>query len=241
MKKLFAILVLLSLLLTACAVEKPAEDAAEEPAEAEEPAAEEPAPLVPEEPAAEVPAEAEEPAAETPAEEAPEEPAAPVSDEQTFEVGIGDKVTYKGTTFTVEDIENVGNEMYLRFDADAYTLKLANLRKPEILNSVEYELLDNTDYQKTHKVMLRLKPFKLGENEYLVEVRKPITVSGKLFTLGEVKYDSTGGESAYFNAGNYQYWVKLGETVRVNGLSVSLLRAFYKQRQYAVLKIVPAA
>ncbi len=239
MKKLFAILALLSLLLTACAVEKQAEETAAAPAEeaVEEPAAEEPAPLTPEEPAVEAPAEeAAKETAEVPA-SAPEEP----KDEQTFEVGIGDKVTYKGTTFTVEDIENVGNEMYLRFDADAYTLKLANLRKPEILNSIEYEILDNTDYQKKLKVMLRLKLFKLGENEYLVEVRKPITISGKLFTLGEVKYDSTGGESAYFNAGKYQYWVKLGETVRVNGLSVSLLKAFYRQRQYAVLKIVPSA
>ncbi|MBU2637455.1 MAG: hypothetical protein KJ955_00610 [Nanoarchaeota archaeon] len=239
MKKLFAILVLLSLLLTACAVEKLAEEAS--PSDV---AVEEPAPLV-EEPAVEAPAEE---AVEEPAEEAVEEaPAEPVvetpapSDEQTFEVGKGDSVTYKDTTFTVEDIRNVGNEMYIRFDADAYTLKLSGISKPEILNSVEYEIIDNTDYQTKSKVMLRLKPFVLGENEYLLEKSGTLTVGEKLFTLGEVKYDSSAGVSAYFNAGNYQYWVKLGSTVTVNGLSVTLLRAFYKQRQYAVLKIVPTA
>jgi len=87
---LLSLVIVLSMLLSACVTPTPAPPAAPEEPAAEEPAAEEPAAEEPaaEEPAAEEPA-AEEPAAEEPAAEEPAEEAAPEAEAEADAVKIG--------------------------------------------------------------------------------------------------------------------------------------------------------
>jgi PBP1b-binding outer membrane lipoprotein LpoB len=231
MKKLLVILLALAVILTACA-----QKAADTAAPVETPAVETPVVEAP----AEIPAEApaEEAVEETPEEEAPAEAVieAP-TDEMNYEVAIGDSITYKDTTFLIDNIANSGNELYLNFNA--FILKLKGLNKPEILNDVEYKIASNANVQKTEKVTLNVKPLKLEKNQYLIMKDKSVTVNGTALTLGEVKMDTRSQESAYFYINGHEYWIKLGDTADADNLSVTLDEIFYQQRRYAILTIVP--
>lgn len=239
MKKILLVILALTLLLTACAQQK--EDAAPS---AETPAAE--APAAPEAPAEtplvqETPAEApaspkEETKTETPA-EVPK-PEAAKEKGQTYEVTIGDEVKYNGITFKVEDIKNNGNQLYLNFDP--YILRINGLNKPEILSDIEFTITDNTKFMSDHSVALNVKPLVLGKDEYFLEFKEIVKIGNYTLELGEVKYDQGGYDSAYFITNEKQYWARLGTPVTAEKLEVTLLKAFYRQRQYAILKIVPA-
>lgn len=246
MKKIILVLLALALLVTACAQQPAAETAApaapaEIPAEtpaAETPAApaetpeEEPVALTPAAPADETPAApAETPKAEEPAAKAPE------SDEQFFNVKEGDTVTYKASTFTVEDLTNSGN--YMTLDFNPFRFHLYALNKPEILSGIEYTIVEN-NFNTQNSVKLRVRPLVLGDNEYLLERTDAVDVSGKKISLAEVATDSKVGEFAYVAINGTSYWAKVGTPVTAEKLEVTLLKAFYKQRQYAILKIVPA-
>ena len=236
MKKLLVILLALAVILTACA-----QKAAETTAPVETPVVETPA--APEAPAV-TPAET--PAEETPAVPAEEVPLTPVvpaetpkveSDEMTYEVAIGDKITYKDTTFTVDNIANSGNELYLNFNP--FILKLQRLNNPEIVNNIEYKLTSNVKYRNANTVTLNVKPLKLEKNQYLIMEDKTVTINNTVITLGEVKIDINGLKSAYFTIKEDTYWVKLTDTVDTGKFLVTLDRAFYQQRKYAIWTIVP--
>ncbi|MDI6737893.1 MAG: hypothetical protein QME12_05265 [Nanoarchaeota archaeon] len=238
MKKIIVIMLAFALLLTACAQQKAAETAM--PAVPES-SAEAPAIETPEAPAAET---NEEPVALIPAEEEPaaapkeETPAhAPETDEMNYEVNIGDEIKYKDTAFSIDNIANSGNELYLNFNA--YILKLKGLNKPEILNDVAYKIASNANYVKDHTVTLNVQPFKLGKNQYLIMKDKSVNVNGTTLLLGDVKMDTNGLESAYFYIKDYEYWIKLKQTVDATNLSVTLDSAFHQQKKYAILTIVP--
>lgn len=225
----------LAVILTACAQQKAAEIVAPEaPAEipAETPVVETP---VTETPAAPVETPKEEPKAETPA--VPVEAPKAQTDEMTYEAALGDKITYKDTTFSIDNIANSGNELYLNFNS--YILKLKSLNKPEILDNVAYKIESNANFVKAHTVTLNVQPFKLGKNQYLIMKDKSVTVNGTTLLLGDVKMDTNGLESAYFYINDYEYWIKLKNTVDAGKLSVTLDSVFYQQRKYAILTIVP--
>lgn len=235
MKKILLVFLALALLLTACAQQKATETAAPEaPAEipTETPVVETPAA---ETPAAPIETPTETPVALTPA--APAEAPKAQTDEQIFEVKEGDTIAYKEKSIIVEEIANSGNYMTLKFDDFRFHLYAVN--KPEILNNIEYQIVEN-NFNTKNSVKLRVKTVKLEKDEYMLETRGSVTVNNKRFMLGNVQQDNRGDESAYFLIGDNEYWAKVGDTVNANGLSVTLLKAFFKQRQYAILKIVPA-
>lgn len=235
MKKLLVLLLALAVILTACA-----QKAAETTAPAETPVVETPAEVPAETPVVETPAV---PAEEVPLTPAVETPVAPAetpkveSEDMTSEVAIGDKITYKDTTFTIDNIANSGNELYLNFDP--FILKLQGLNNPEILNNVEYKITSNENFRNAHTVTLNVKPLKLEKNQYLIMEDKTVTINNTVITIGEVKVDTNGLKSAYFNVNEDTYWVKLKGTVDIGKFSVTLDRAFYQQRKYAIWTIVP--
>lgn len=231
MKRIIALLLVLSLLLTACAQQKAVETAPVE-VPAEEPVVETPAVETPAAPAEEP--EAVEEAAETPA--TPAETPKAETDEQFFDVKKGDSITYKTTTFVVEDLTNQGNYMTLYFDPIRFHLYALN--KPEILSGIEYTIVEN-NFNRQNSVKLRVRSLVLGKDEYLLEKGNAATVGGKQFILGDVMLDTRATESVYFTMDLHQYWVSLGNTIDADGFSITLKSAFYKQRQYAILKIVP--
>lgn len=242
MKKIILVLLALALLVTACA-QQPAAETTAPAAPAEIPAE------TPEAPAAETPAAPaetpkEEPVALTPPAPAVETPAAPAetpkaeTDEQIFEVKEGDSFTYKTTFFLVEEIAKSGNYMTLKFEND-FRFHLYAVNKPEILNGIEYQIIEN-NFNTKNSVKLRVKTVKLEKDEYMLETRGSVTVNNQTLMLGNVQQDNRGDESAYFLIGDNEYWAKVGDTVNAKGISVTLLKAFYKQRQYAILHIVPA-
>jgi len=237
MRKLILVLMVLAVLVTACAQQKAAEPAA--PAGGLTPVEETPAPEAPESPV-------EEPVAETPAEEtpAPEEapaetpaPAATNADEQFFDVKEGDTITYKSQKIIIEDLTNQGNYATMYIDPIRYHLYAVN--KPEILNNIEYQIVEN-NFNTANSIKLRIRPLKLEAGEYLVLKDEIVTVNNVQLTLGAVQVDSRNQESAYVYVGGIEYRVKLGETVNAGTLAVTLKSPFYKQKQYAILKIVPA-
>ena len=122
---------------------------------------------------------------------------------------------------------------------NSYPLKLKGINKPEILNDVEYKLASNANYRNAHTVTLNVKPLKLEKDQYLIMKDKTVTVNNTVITVGEVKVDTSGLESAYFNVNDHTYWVKLKATVDADKLSVTLDRVFYQQRNYAIWTIVP--
>jgi len=240
MKKLAIILLILSILLTACAIEAPVE---ETPGELEEETV--PEETVPEEPI-------EEPVEEEVVEEEPEEPIEePVEEEvveeevvedeegdaNLFEIMQGDTVPYDGKSILVEDIGKYGSEVYLK--EGAYRIKLSGTRSPEIVNNLEYEIVENT-FNKNSKVKISIKPPVFGEDEYLVQKGTYVTVNNTKIELEFVRSEKVGTASAYFSVQDIvsDKWIKLGETKEVNGFEITLQRAFWKSRQYAVLKIV---
>lgn len=232
MKRIIALLLVLSLLLTACAQQKAVETAPVE-VPAVEPVVETPAvePVV-ETPAVEAPAE--QPVAETPA--APAETPKAETNEQFFDVKKGDTITYKTTTFVIEDLTNSGNYMTLYFDPVRF--HLYELNKPEILNGIEYTIVEN-NFNRQNSVKLRVKPLVLGKDEYLLEKGDAVTVKGTTLILGNTQLDERKYESAYFSIGWDEYWVGLGSTVKAGNLTITLKSAYYRQKQYAILKIVP--
>lgn len=237
MKKILVILLALALLLTACAQQKAAETAVPE-VPAEIPAEEPTVPLVetPAAPAEDTPVvPAETPLAETPA--APAEAPKAQTDEMDYEVAIGDKITYKDTVFTIDNMANSGNELYLNFNA--FILKLKELNKPEILDNVEYKIASNENFVKAHTVTLNVKPLKLEKDQYLIMKEKSVSVNGTTVTLGEIRVEANGQVSTYVVVNERAYWVKLKETVDAGKLSVTLDRAFYQQWHYAILTLVP--
>ena len=239
MKKLLVLLLALAVIVTACA-QKPAEivvvETSAAPADIPAAPAETPPVETPAVPAEETPVET--PKKEVPKVETPVVPAeTPKADEMTYEVAIGDEITYKDTAFTIDNIANSGNELYLNFNA--FILKLKGLNKPEILNDVEYKIASNENVKKAGTVTLNVKPLTLEKNQYLIMKDKSVTVNNTILTLGEVKQDTSGMESAYFSVGGYEYWVKLKGTLDAGTLSVTLDRIFYQQRSYAILTIVP--
>ncbi|MFA5887369.1 MAG: hypothetical protein WC852_01510 [Candidatus Nanoarchaeia archaeon] len=241
MKKLLVILLALAVILTACA-QKPAEITAPvETPVAETPVAETPAEEVPLTPAIEETETPAAPAEETPVvplvEETTAETPKAETDEKTYEVAIGDKITYKDTTFLIDNIANSGNELYLNFNG--FILKLKSLNKPEILDNVEYKITSNANFVRTHSVTLNVSPFKLEKNQYLIMKESAVIVNNTRLVLGDVKIDTYQQESAYFSVGGYEYWVKLKDTQIAGNLSVTLDQVFHQQRRYALLTIVP--
>ncbi|MDD4878263.1 MAG: hypothetical protein PHO02_04480 [Candidatus Nanoarchaeia archaeon] len=233
MKKTLIILLAIALLVTACAQQKAAETySAGIPAEA-------PVVETPEAPAEELPAEE---VKEESAEAQEEEPSAetaeePETDERIFEVKKGDELNYKGTEFTVEELTNYGN--YMTIDFNPYRFHLYEVNGPEILNGIEYTIVENNFY-KLGSVKLRVRPVPLGASEYLIEKGDSITIAGTKLTLGTVQRKDRGDISAYFSSGGNEYLVMLGKTVNAGDIAVTLKSAFFRQRQYAILKIVPA-
>ena len=239
MKKLLVILMALAVILTACA-QKEAETAA--PAEVpavETPAVETPAVETPaaETPAVEAPAEeaAEAPAEEVPA-EAPAETPKTSTDGEIFSVKEGDTITYKGKQIVIEDLTNQGNYITMFIDPIRYHLYAVN--KPEILDNIEYTIVEN-NFNTDNSVKIRIKPLALGENEYLLVKDDSVKVGNATIALSTVGKDSSNQEYAYVHVNGKENWVKLGATIDTSAVSVTVKRVFYKQKQYAILDIVP--
>lgn len=233
MKKFVMLIAVLALMLTACAVEPVAEPEEEVPAEVPEEAPAEPAV---EEPAVEEP-EAEE---EVPEEEVPEEPEAEeevpeIVNGQLFQVKEGDSITYSGKTIEIVDLTNYGS--LLEVNVDGVRFKLLGTQSPEIVNELEIEIIENT-FNENNMVKISVDRFEAAQDEYMISKSQYVTVSGTLVQLDEVKEDKTV-IAAYVTIGSRQNRMKVGDTLTQSGLEVTLQRAFWKFREYAVLKVVP--
>jgi len=231
MKKFVMLIAVLALMLTACAVEPVAE-----PAETPEVPDEAPAEPAVEEPAVEEPA-VEEPDAE---EELPEEveeaeEEAEIVNGQLFQVKEGDTVSYGGKTIEIVDLTNYGSLMEV--NVDGVRFKLLGTRSPEIVNDLEIEIVENT-FNENNMVKISVDRFEAAKDEYMISKSQYVTVSDTLVQLDEVKEDKTV-IAAYVTIGERQNRIKLGETLAQSGLEVTLQRAFWKFREYAVLKVVP--
>lgn len=243
MKKIAVILLMACLFLAACVVQKPVETPAPAETPTETPVQQpEAQPEVPvEAPAAQPPSPVETPA-ETPVEapvEAPVEKPAE-STTQLITIAKGDKVDYKGKPILIDYIGDYG--LTVDLFVDKTYLHLKNMRSPEILNGIEYEIVENMFFKKNNTVTLSIKPLVLGKDEYFVRMQESAVVNGTKVQLNGVKQDSSSKDiSAYVQIASLlskEEWVKLGDTVTIGGFDITLVRAFWNTGQYAVLKIV---
>ncbi len=239
MKKIMVFLIIISIFLTACTMQEPAETVPEETIEEPQELVEEVEEEVEEEIEEEV-EEAEE------VEEEVEEAEMPSLKEQLgvdesaelLRVGEGDTVTAFGKEIYIEQIDNYGS--LVAFEVDGTRSKLMRTGLTEIVEDYVFEIAQTT-FNEDSMVTLSMKPLELAENEYFLKRGESVTVDGKKITLGDVKSPTHGKPSAYVSVEDVvvDLWIREGETEPANGFDITLNEAFYLHRDAARIKVVP--
>lgn len=175
-------------------------------------------------------------AAPEPVIQPPAQPEEIAKDVNSFVIRAGDSISYKGVPITVDTIDAGGSGVALLFP-DATRLKITGTKSPEISNGMEFEITA-INFTKDRSVILHIQDFIPGENEYLLVKGEKASVAGKQVEVGSVTTDS--GDNTWVNVAidEAEYPVKLGETKAIEGLGITALRAFYRNGESALLKIV---
>ncbi|HII14903.1 MAG TPA: hypothetical protein HA362_01170 [Nanoarchaeota archaeon] len=167
-------------------------------------------------------------------------PPLPVNtDVNTFIIRKGDGISYKGNSMAVEDITSGGSTVNLLFP-DGSRLNLFGTKSPEIYNGMEFELTAinfNTD----RSVTLHIQEFVPKENEYFIVKGRPVSVAGNTVQVNYVSTDSFGSIRVRVlvpEVSSDEVTIKLGETASVGNLEITPLRAFFKNKESALLKIL---
>lgn len=154
-----------------------------------------------------------------------------------FYIKKGDSITYKGNAINIEDITNGGSLVSLILP-DSTRLNIAGTKTPEISNGMEFEITA-VNFTKDRSVTLNIKDFVPGQNEYFLSKGEKADVAGSHVELGSITTDS--GYNTWVNIAidETDYTVKLGETKTTGNFEITALRAFYRNKESALLKIIP--
>lgn len=233
---LIGIFIIAALFIAGCA-QQPAQPT--DPAGPEQPteapaAAEEPLPPVP----AEVPVEA--PVAETPKEVPVIATPAPAASEEKYTLLVkkGDIVTYKGHRIVIDDI---GSGTYILFDVDGYKSKFFQSKTSEIVNGLKVTY-EQSFFNTNSSIQISFEPFKLGENEHLLDRKETVKVGNHTLRLDDIKIDtSIQGAVAWFSLENELgdgVRVSPGQTKPINGLKIMLIQTYWRAGNfYAHFKV----
>jgi hypothetical protein len=142
-----------------------------------------------------------------------------------------------GKSVTINKIYSTG-EIDLTVDNTKTSIKETG--SEEIINNLWITMISKSGILKETSVILKIEPVILDDNQYLLEKNVLTKIQGKWFSISESKsngniqlivYNSQDSKSSE------SYGLKHGETININGLSVTNVRNFYKVNQYAILEI----
>ena len=89
---------------------------------------------------------------------------------------------------------------------------------------------------------MRIEPFVLGPNEYLLEQGQTVAVNGYDVKLSDVRFDESTvlGYAYMYSPEEMMSVVRIleGKTEDVGNATVTVLEAFYRYQPYAHVKIV---
>ena len=226
MKKLVVLLALL-ILVSGCAQQLMEEaPAKEEPAPVVQPVEEEPVPIV-------------EAVVEQP------KPAEPVVNESLggdkYKLHLNVPFTFEGKQVLVTDLDVSAARVVV--SVDVVEAKLIRTKEVEIVNGLEIfvDRYDNFGLSDPRTfIVLSIKKFVLGENEYLVMRDSPVLLpNGQKVSVGNTRVDSTDVRTAPVAIGSDSSDLVQGRTERFGNYTVTNVKTFVKDKSYAVLKIVP--
>ena len=186
--------------------------------------------------------ELEQPTVDQVMEEKPEEALneeAPESDILNLRMKEGDKLNYKGHTIEMVDIL-VGLELELKVDGKK--LLMHDTGTKELINNIRLTYVNAFDYNKDNAVNMRLEPFTLGPDEYLIDKGGIVTINGYRVKLSDVRFDDTN-KIGYVSVDTPETTINVariveGKTGTVGNATVTAVETFYQYQPYAVLKII---
>ena len=225
MKKLVILLALL-ILVSGCA-----QQIMEETPAKQEPVVEQPVPV--EEPA---------PVVEQPV---PVENATSVVEEALgegkYKLKINVPFTFEGKKVLITDLDTSATRVVV--SVDEVEAKLIRTKEIEVVNGLEmfvdtyvnHGLEDSRTF-----VVMGIKKFVLGGNEYLVMRDAPILLpNGQQVSVGVTRVDSTDVRTAPVSVGSDSSDLVQGQSARFGNYTVTNVKTFVRDKSYALLKIVP--
>ncbi|MBI4153745.1 hypothetical protein HY501_00255, partial [Candidatus Woesearchaeota archaeon] len=173
-------------------------------------------------------------------EEIPEEEAPAASDILNFRMKEGDVVEYNGHSIKMIDIL-VGQTLELL--ADGEKVLVHSTGASELVGGdVRVTYVNAFDYNKDNAVNMRLEPFKLREDEYLLKKDESLEVDGYRLKLIDVRFDNKVGDGyIYIDTSEVvisTIRIPEGKTDKVGDATVTAVETFYQYKPYAILKII---
>lgn len=176
---------------------------------------------------------------------AEEEPVAEELGDNKYKMKSDTSYTIEGVEFVITDIDVSSSQF--RVDVAGSQIVFVGTKEVEIASGLEmfvdtfknYGLSDPRTY-----VIMGIKKFVLGEDEYLVYRGSPIKlddVNKTSVSVSDTKVDTAGVRTVSINVGSDSESIVEGRTARFDKFFVTNVRTFTKDpgKKYAILKIVP--
>ncbi len=180
-------------------------------------------------------------------EEKPQEPSKipeekPVGETQTeFKLVRGDKLIVAGKSFTLVDFSVFGGKLTTTVNIDGKEFDIHNTNKPEIINGLRITPI-SVDRLQSY-LIIRVEPFVLPADHYLLLYRKENHILSKVVTLMKVQDDDGITLDVDDGKNTYEVFIAKGGTKVVGGLEITNVEAFYRidhQSSYVIVKVVRA-
>lgn len=162
----------------------------------------------------------------------------PPATQTEYKLTRGDSVTVDGKKFTLVDFSIFATKLEINVNVDGQDWALYETGKPQIFNGLSITAVSIDRFQ-TY-VILKIEPFNLGPDEYIVKYRQDYTIQGKVVQLFDVQ-DNNGALVKVDDLENVL--IVPGDTKQVGGLKITDVEYFYRDlttERYAILKIVKA-
>lgn len=152
-----------------------------------------------------------------------------------------------------EPIEFQGHsiELIKYYDASFLEIRVDDLKRmfkesrtSEIFHDEVKVTYERSYYSQNGTIKLKLEKFELGENEYLLDKGETADIGNSTVRFEQIKIDDRTKEgNARFSLVNSldSFIIKEGETKSLNGITVTVIKPYWRSGNYYVhAKIVPA-
>ncbi len=158
--------------------------------------------------------------------------------EGQYTITLGNSIEFDGKTVTLIGVENLPRVKGI-YSVDGVERDVYGTKEMELVNGIK---ITNMQYLNLENgFVVKLEKLVLGEDEYLIDTRKDLTVKGKTLVLEDVKDD---GEIILHILGNGiegKLLIDEDETEEASGLKITNMYGFpsgYKLDRLAIIKVL---
>lgn len=161
--------------------------------------------------------------------------------EGKYKLKINVPFAFEGKKVLITDLDTSATRVVV--SVDDVEAKLIRTKEVEVVNGLEVfvDMYENHGLEDSRTfVVLGIKKFVLGDNEYLVMRDSPVFLpNGQKVSVGVTRVDSTDVRTAPVSIGSDSSDLVQGQYARFGNYTVTNVKTFVRDRSYAILKIVP--